>query len=57
MAEYPDVTDIIARKAMGRIERAQLSFAEKLEILERLRADVAPIVLARKARVRPQQER
>jgi hypothetical protein len=48
--QYPDVTDILAQKARGRMERASLSFAEKLTILEKLREDVAPIVRAREAR-------
>jgi len=47
---YPDIGDIIARKAKGRIERARLSFGEKLDILDKLRDDVAPIVQARQAR-------
>ena len=47
---YPDITDILARKARGRRERASLSFAEKLAILDKLRNDVAPIVRARQAR-------
>lgn len=50
--QYPDITDILARKASGRRKRARLSFGEKLEILDRLRDDVAPIVAAREARAR-----
>jgi hypothetical protein len=50
--EYPDITDILAQKARGRRERASLSFAEKLAILDKLRADLAPIVQARQARAR-----
>ncbi|HEX5279317.1 MAG TPA: hypothetical protein VFW28_04480 [Micropepsaceae bacterium] len=50
--QYPNIADILARKAAGRRERAQLSFGEKLEILDRLRDDVAPIVAAREARAR-----
>lgn len=34
---YPDLTDILARKARGRLALARLSFAEKLDILDRLR--------------------
>jgi hypothetical protein len=48
--QYPDITDILARKARGRRERATLSFAEKLAILDKLREEVAPIVQARQAR-------
>ena len=48
--QYPDITDILAQKALGRRERASLSFAEKLIILDKLREQVAPIVQARQAR-------
>jgi len=54
---YPDIGDIIARKARGRGERARLSFGEKLEILDKLRDDVASIALARRARTRIVQEK
>jgi hypothetical protein len=53
---YPDIDDIVARKAKGRGARARLSFGEKLEILDKLRDDVAPIVRARQARIRALQE-
>lgn len=53
---YPDIGDIIARKAKGRIERARLSFGEKLEILDRMRSDVAPIVRSRQARAQALRE-
>jgi hypothetical protein len=48
--EYPDIGDILARKARGRLELARLSFGEKLEILEKLREQVAPIIEARRSR-------
>jgi len=54
--QYPDITDILAQKARGRRERASLSFAEKLAILDKLREDVAPIVQARQARARVAEE-
>ncbi len=47
---YPDNSDIHARKADGRRQRAKLSFAEKLVALDELRARVEPIVRAREAR-------
>ncbi len=47
---YPDNSDIFARKAKGRRQRARASFAEKLAALDALRARVAPVVRARKAR-------
>jgi hypothetical protein len=55
--QYPNIEDILAQKARGRRERASLSFAEKLAILEKLRKDVAPIVQARQARARMLEER
>jgi len=48
--QYPDVADILARKARGRRARASLSFAEKLDALDALRARVEPLVRARKSR-------
>lgn len=47
---YPDNSDIHARKAQGRRQRAALSFGEKLDALDDLRARVEPIVRAREAR-------
>jgi hypothetical protein len=49
-SRYPDLSEILARKASGRRQRASLSFAEKLDILDALRARVAPIVRAREIR-------
>jgi len=49
---YPDISDILAEKAKGRRERASLSFGEKLEILDKLRNNVAPIVHTRQMRAR-----
>ena len=54
---YPDISDIIARKAKGRVERAHLSFGEKLDILDKLKDHVAPIVQARQARVSARQQK
>jgi hypothetical protein len=48
--DYPDNTDVFARKAEGRRQRAAATFAEKLAALDELRDRVAPIVRARKAR-------
>jgi hypothetical protein len=48
--QYPDISDILAQKASGRRQRAALSFAEKLAILDALKKRVEPIVQARKAR-------
>jgi hypothetical protein len=49
-SQYPDISDILARKASGRRQRAALSFAEKLRILDALKARVEPLVEARKVR-------
>lgn len=57
LQQYPDITDILAQKARGRRERALLSFAEKLAILDKLRKEVVPIVRARQARTRVAEER
>jgi hypothetical protein len=50
--DYPDNSDIIAQKARGRNERARLSFGKKLDILDKLRDDVAFILQSRRARSR-----
>ncbi len=49
-SQYPDISDILARKASGRRQRAALSFAEKLRILDALKERVEPLVQARKVR-------
>jgi hypothetical protein len=48
--QYPNIADILARKAKGRRERAALSFTEKLDILDKMRRDIEPFVRARRAR-------
>jgi hypothetical protein len=47
---YPNIAEILARKAEGRRQRASLSFAERLDILDAMKERVAPIVGAREAR-------
>jgi len=47
---YPDVSDILARKAEARVERARLPYGEKLDLVERMRERVAPLKRAREAR-------
>jgi hypothetical protein len=47
---YPDLAEILARKASGRRQSASLSFGDKLDILDALRARVEPIVRARETR-------
>ena len=48
--KYPDISDILARKAEGRRMLTALSFGQKLEILESMRARVEPIRRARDSR-------
>jgi hypothetical protein len=48
--EYPDISDILAKKAAGRRRMAALSFAQKLAILDALKERVRPIAEARKIR-------
>jgi hypothetical protein len=55
---YPDISDILARKAEARKERAKLSFVEKIAIIERLRERDAPFKKVREERrVREEQRR
>jgi hypothetical protein len=49
-ARYPDISDILARKAAGRLHNASLTFSEKLGILDALRERAAPFTRARKGR-------
>ena len=52
--QYPDNSEIFARKAAGRRERASATFAEKLAAMDELKERVAPIVRAREARKQSQ---
>lgn len=54
---YPDISDILARKAEARKERAELSFADKIAIVERLRERVAPFRRARDERRAKEEQR
>jgi hypothetical protein len=47
---YPDVSDILARKAEGRREIAGRSFGEKIAMMEKLRERLAPLKRAREQR-------
>jgi hypothetical protein len=49
-SQYPDISEILARKASGRRLRGALSFVEKLAILDALKERIEPLVQARKAR-------
>jgi hypothetical protein len=48
--QYPDISDILAKKAEGRRQMAALSFAEKLVILDTLKERLEPLVRVRKTR-------
>ena len=48
--QYPDISDILARKRRGRRELAALSFGEKLALLDALKERVDPIRRARERR-------
>ena len=45
--KFPDVSDILARKAEGRREIARRSFGEKIAMIEVLRERLAPLKRAR----------
>jgi hypothetical protein len=47
---YPDISDILQRKAEGRKEGAARSFGEKIAMLEALRERLAPFNRAREER-------
>jgi hypothetical protein len=47
---YPDISDILARKAEGRHDLAKRSLGEKIDALDALRVRVEPIRKAREAR-------
>ena len=44
---YPDIADILARKAEGRKNAARKTFAEKLDWLEKAREDLKPFARLR----------
>lgn len=48
-ANYPDISDLLQRKAAGRRAAARLSFGEKVMLVERLRTNLAPFKQAREA--------
>jgi hypothetical protein len=47
---YPDISDILARKAEGRRELADRSFGEKIAMMEKLRERLAALKRAREQR-------
>jgi hypothetical protein len=51
---YPDVSDILARKAEGRRDAAQRTFGEKIAWAEEMRERLAPLKRAREQRIAAQ---
>jgi hypothetical protein len=49
-ATYPDISDILKRKAKGRREIARRSFGEKIAMMEALRERLAPFKRERERR-------
>lgn len=49
--KYPDISDILARKAKAREAASKRTFAEKIAIVEALNARLAPLKAARDRRV------
>jgi hypothetical protein len=47
---FPDISDILARKAEGRREIARRTLGEKIAMMEALRERVEPMKRAREAR-------
>jgi len=48
--KFPDISDILARKAEGRRKNARLTLGEKIAMMEALRERVEPMKRAREAR-------
>jgi hypothetical protein len=47
---FPDISDIVARKAEGRKAISRLSFGEKIERMESLRKRLSPFKQLRQSR-------
>jgi hypothetical protein len=47
---FPDISDILARKAEGRRDIARRSFGEKIAMIEVMRERLAPLKRAREMR-------
>jgi phosphoserine phosphatase len=48
---YPDISDILARKAEARREIARRTFGEKIAMVEALRERLAPLKRAREQQI------
>jgi hypothetical protein len=53
---YPDISDILARKAEGRREAAKRTFGEKIVWAEEMRERLAPVKRAREERITAQRK-
>lgn len=53
---YPDISDILARKAEGRRDAAKRSFGEKIAWAEAMRERLAPLKRAREERIAAQRK-
>lgn len=53
---YPDISDILARKAEGRRDAAQRTFGEKIAWAEEMRERLAPLKRAREERIAAQRK-
>ena len=54
---YPDISDIIARKAEGRRDIAHRTFDEKIAMVEQMRERLEPFKRARKQRQQRKQRK
>jgi hypothetical protein len=53
---YPDISDIVARKAEGRQDAARRTFGEKIAWAEEMRERLAPLKRAREERMAAQRK-
>jgi hypothetical protein len=53
---YPDISDILARKAEGRRDAARRTFGEKIAWAEEMRERLAPLKRAREERIAAQRK-
>jgi hypothetical protein len=54
---FPDISDILARKAEGRRKNARRTLGEKIAMMEALRERLEPFKRAREARQAKRKER
>lgn len=54
--QYPDISDVLARKAEGRAERAKLPMGEKIARMEALRERLMPLKRLREERAQAKED-